>query len=131
MQTYNPDHYAVTAAAAQDYVAFYEQEIKYRAQLEYPPFAEMMKLTVLAANEQAAVTESNLLASVLKGLADQCGDVRILGPAPAAIARVKDVFRMNILVKAKNLQLFKEKISQSGLISRSDLLIDVDPVSLL
>lgn len=131
VQTYNPDHYAVTAAAAQDYVAFYEQEIKYRAQLEYPPFAEMMKLTVLAANEQAAVTESNSLASVLKGLADQCGDVRILGPAPAAIARVKDVFRMNILVKAKNLQLFKEKISQSGLISRSDLLIDVDPVSLL
>lgn len=131
VQTYNPDHYAVTAAAAQDYRSFYEQEIIYRSQLQYPPFAELMKLTVLAANEQQALTQSNEIVASLKALTEQCGDVKILGPAPAAVARIKDVYRMNILVKGTSLEQVKEKISQARLNYRPDLLIDVDPVSLL
>lgn len=131
VQTYNPDHYAVVTAAAQDYRSFYEQEITYRSQLQYPPFAELMKLTVLAADEQQALTQSNEIVAILKSLTEQCGDVKILGPAPAAVARVKDVYRMNILVKGTSLELFKEKISQARLNYRPDLLIDVDPVSLL
>jgi len=131
VQTYNPDHYAVTTAAAQDYCSFYEQEIIYRSQLQYPPFAELMKLTVLAANEQQALMQSNEIVASLKELTEPCSDVKILGPAPAAVARVKDVYRMNILVKGKSLEHVKEKISQARLHYRPDLLIDVDPVSLL
>jgi len=131
VQTYNPDHYAVTTAAAQDYPSFYDKEISYRLQLRYPPFTELMKLTILADSEQQVVKQSNELAAILKQLADQCDGVEILGPVAAAVARVKDIYRMNILVKATCLDHFKEQVNQAGLISRADLLIDVEPVSLL
>lgn len=48
LQTYSPDHYAIRAAAAQDYDAFYEQEIVLRDQLGYPPFSDLVLLVIAA-----------------------------------------------------------------------------------
>ena len=56
IQTYSPEHYAIKAAAAQDYEAFYEQEIRYRELLGYPPAEELM--AVLAAGEDERLLET-------------------------------------------------------------------------
>ena len=76
IQTYSPEHYAIKAAAAQDYEAFYEQEIRYRELLGYPPAEELM--AVLAAGE-----DERLLETGCKYLKEYV--LRIKGKAPLEV----------------------------------------------
>lgn len=94
IQTYQPDHYAVVAAAEQDYESFYEQEIAYRQLLDYPPAAHMMAVQIFARTKEGA----QKLAETLAGLVRQ-EKLRVIGPAPAAIGRISDIFRYVLYVK--------------------------------
>ena len=96
IQTYSPEHYAIKAAAAQDYKAFYEQEIRYRELLGYPPAEELM--AVLAAGE-----DERLLETGCKYLKEYV--LRIKGKAPLevigpAVDKIKDIYRRVIYIKA-------------------------------
>ena len=55
IQTYNPEHYAIKAAAKHDYELFYRRELEHRRELMYPPFTRLISLTVTAADEKKAV----------------------------------------------------------------------------
>lgn len=94
IQTYQPEHYAVVAAAEQDYESFYEQEIAYRQLLDYPPAAHMMAVQIFARTKEGA----QKLAETLAGLVRQ-EKLRVIGPAPAAIGRISDIFRYVLYVK--------------------------------
>ena len=131
IQTYNPDHYAIAAGAAQDYHSFYEQEITFRRQLGYPPFQHLLKITIHANSDQQVHLEANDLIIHLRRLAAQYGITSIFGPSPASVAKVNDIHRMMILIKASDMTPIKKALSDSGLTHRTNLLFDVDPVNLL
>ena len=94
IQTYQPDHYAVTFAADQDYEGFYEEEILYRELGGYPPAAHMLAVQVFAKDEGAG----EQLAKQLAGQVEKGGHP-VLGPAPATIGRINDIYRFVFYVK--------------------------------
>lgn len=93
IQTYQPEHYAVVHAAAQDYEGFYEEELLYREMLEYPPVSHMMAVQIYAGEEENAKQLAERLANVVKSM------VNVIGPAPASIGRINDIFRFVFYVK--------------------------------
>ena len=100
IQTYSPEHYAVQAAAAQDYSSFYEQEIRYREMMGYPPAAHM--LAVLQACPDKALLETG--AGFLKEFAERINrkkEVQIVGPAAPAVEKVNDIYRRVLYLKAE------------------------------
>lgn len=101
IQTYQPDHYSIQCAAAQDYPAFYEQEIEYRRLLDYPPAGHLLMILLTSENADHVRKESESLASALREELKKDPDsrVRVLGPEDAAIARVRDVWRKTIYLK--------------------------------
>lgn len=101
IQTYNPDHYCVELAKQQDYKKFYETEISYRELMHYPPCGNMMVMLVASKDELTASLSAELLAGKVKQ-AKENGKLRqlsMIGPANAAVAKVKDIYRKVIYFK--------------------------------
>ena len=95
LQTYRPEHYALLAAAAQDYRAFYKQEILYRRISKYPPCASLLRVLGLGADENRLTEEMKKLAEAIRG-----EGVTVLGPAPDGLRYAMDEFRVVLYVKA-------------------------------
>ncbi|HWR44779.1 primosomal protein N' [Sporomusa sp.] len=130
MQTYNPEHYAVTAGADHNYQAFYQNEIAFRRQLNYPPYANLIKITVQASDEVTVHRNANQLAAELtQSLA--VTDASIIGPFPASVNKIKDIFRVNILIKTQVLPTITRQLATLGIASRRDIIVDIDPVNVL
>jgi primosomal protein N' (replication factor Y) len=139
IQTYAPEHYSIRCAARHDFARFAAYELRYRKSLGYPPFARMVNLRfegkdgakVQARAEQTA----QFLLDSLQGGHEQA---IVLGPAPAAIERVKDRERWQVLIKSKDrraLHLLVRKAQEALFSRRSDqsvrVVVDVDPYSML
>lgn len=103
IQTYQPEHYAVVHAANQDYAGFYQEEILYREMLDYPPAAHMLAVQVYAGQEESGKQLAQELADVVKSMMDASVPVKdrmtVIGPAPASIGKVNDIFRFVFYVK--------------------------------
>ena len=97
IQTYQPEHYSIQHAAAQDYEGFYEEEILYRGLLAYPPVAEILAVQVTASTEEGA----GRLAEKMKQLVPELPKGSfVIGPAPASIGKINDVFRYVLYIKS-------------------------------
>lgn len=111
IQTYQPDHYAITCAAAQDYESFYEEEILYRELSGYPPAAHMLAVQIYGKEEENVKQLAQGLTDVVKSNMDflserqkeQSGhfnkEIQVLGPAPANISKINDIYRYVFYVK--------------------------------
>ena len=88
IQTYNPDHYSIRTAKGQDYHAFYREEIAVRRLLSYPPVCHMVLVLFTAESGQAAKQAAAYVAGWLKRAAP--AGLRMIGPAEASVAKVKD-----------------------------------------
>jgi len=97
IQTYNVEHYAVQAAAAQDFGAFFQAELPFRRQLRYPPFAELLLVEASAATAEAARA---LAVRARQAVGSDDPALTVLGPAPAPLEKVRGRFRYHLLVKA-------------------------------
>lgn len=99
IQTYNPDHYAITCAAKHDYVSFFHQEMKYRQVAKYPPYCHMVSILIQSKQEkwihQVAMDVKNYLQT-------HSHQNIILGPAKSTIYKMQDIYRERILVKFLN-----------------------------
>ena len=100
IQTYQPEHYSILHAAAQDYKGFYEEEILYRQLLSYPPVSHILAVQVTSLTEKGGEE----LAGILKALAEKTEEGReehtiLIGPAPAFIGRINDIFRYVLYIK--------------------------------
>lgn len=100
IQTYNPEHYAVAYAAANDYEAFYEEEMGFRRLMNYPPSWNMLRILVLSENEQAAGKQASLLKERIQADENGKGKLKLFGPAPAPVFKINDVFRMLVYIKS-------------------------------
>ncbi len=99
VQTFNPEHHSIVLAQAQDYEAFYQQEMILRHQSGYPPFYFTVKITISHPAEQVVAKKSYQIAEQLKnGLSPES---RILGPTPSGIARIKNRYYYQIILKYK------------------------------
>ncbi len=97
IQTYQPEHYAVTYAAKQDYESFYEEELLYRELSGYPPIAHMLAVQIFGKNEDSAKQLAKRLSDVVKSIEDV--SIAVIGPAPASIGKINDIFRFVFYVK--------------------------------
>ncbi len=133
LQTINPEHYAIRLAAVQDYPAFYEKEILFRRSMKYPPFAALANLLVRDEKQEDALRKSTELERLLK---PEPEGMKVMGPAPAPVPRLKAEFRYQILIKAsdrKKLNELLHSIRRYALEQKwglTSLVIDVDPLSL-
>ena len=134
IQTINPDHYAVRCAAAQDYEAFYRKEIEFRHSMSYPPFSSLANVIVRGTREEEALSRSAALGRLLQPAPE---GVRVLGPAAAAVARLKNEYRYQMLVKASTRKKLAAVLADLRGFAHSEkwnpasLVIDVDPMSLI
>jgi len=133
IQTINPEHYAIECAAAQDYARFYEKEIEFRRFMRYPPFAALANVVLRHEKQEEALRMSGEIANLLDPAP---ANMRVLGPAEAPVARLRNEFRYQLLLKTSSRKLLAEvllKIRQHALDSKwgaTALVIDVDPLSL-
>jgi len=134
IQTINPDHYAIQCAAEQDYEKFYRKEIDFRRMLHYPPFGAMASIVVRSANEEDALTRSAALGRLLSPAPE---GVRVMGPAPAPVLRVKSEYRYQVLLKTSSRKRLSEMLADVRRFATAEkwgpanLAIDVDPMTLL
>ncbi len=136
IQTYHPEHYSLVCARAQDYEEFYRREIGFRRSMHYPPFTALINILVHDKEFDRANTAATDLARELKQSAQEAS-LRVLGPAPAPIARLKGEHRFQLLIKARSRQRAREvldvamdRLAALGHNLRS-IAIEVDPVSLM
>lgn len=100
IQTYQPEHYAVVHAAAQDYAGFYEEEILYREMMGYPPAAHMLAVQIFSREEERGGRLAGMLAEAVKEYGIGPVKLQIIGPAPASITRINDIFRFVFYIKS-------------------------------
>ncbi|MEY8444022.1 primosomal protein N' [Lactococcus ileimucosae] len=110
IQTFNPGHYAVKLVAAQDYEAFYRQEMYYRQQLSYPPYYFTVQILVSHKDEDIVAKKAYEIASLVKEkLSDKA---KVLGPTPKPIARTHNLYHYQILVKYRFETQLEEVLNQ-------------------
>jgi primosomal protein N' (replication factor Y) len=132
IQTYHPYHYALRHACAQDYEAFYNEEINYRKNHSYPPFVALASLLVHGPDLGRVRADSLELRKQLD-LANEDRKCRILGPAPAPLARLKNEHRYQLLIKSRSRKQVRE-IADAALKSVTNLRsvnLEIDPVSIM
>jgi primosomal protein N' (replication factor Y) len=131
VQTYAPEHYAIQAAAKHDYERFYAEEIVARKELLFPPFIQLVKVTVRARNDKAAEEAAVALAKAIKA---EDAEAMVGGPAPAPMARLRGYFRYNLILKDKSrirmCELLKKVLGSFRKPHGVLVAVDVDPVSM-
>ena len=128
VQTFNPEHYAIRSVAAHDYERFCRQEIQYRLQNRYPPFARLTRLTHSQVNSEKAQAESERVAVALRHERDRLGlpQTEVLGPVPCFIPRLRGRYRWQILIRGDEPGRLLQKVGLGD-----GWAVEVDPVTLL
>ena len=131
VQTLYPDHYSIRAAADQDYAAFFAREMEFREKLHYPPAIALINVVVRGATLDRALTDAGELAKYVRHHGPHG---RVLGPAPAALSKIKDEFRAQFFIKGTHRKAMREAIV-AALEARPELkrrtVVDVDPMSVI
>lgn len=106
IQTYSPEHYCMELAEKQDYKKFYETEITYRELMNYPPCGHMMVMLVASKDERTADFSAKLLAAKIRQSQEKgkLPGLHLIGPANAAVAKVKDIYKRVIYFKHADYQ---------------------------
>lgn len=136
IQSYHPEHYALQYATEQDYLKFYEHEIRYRREMRYPPFALLINLLVRHQDLTKAAATGAELVRLLKA-SDPQRSMRVLGPAPAPIGRIRGEHRLQVLIKSRHRREAREALDKAMRSLRENgfdprlVTIDTDPVSLM
>ena len=126
-QSYQPEHYAIQAAARYDRQMFYDNEIAFRQRLGYPPFARMIKLVWQHQNNTICQRNAQQeAAQITTALADLAPATRIIGPAPCFFARVRDRYRWQLFIVTNQHREVIQRIHDC-----QHAMIDVDPLSML
>lgn len=134
LQTYNPDHYSINCAADYDFDKFYENELNFRKQLKYPPFSQLVSLTIKGTSQNKVRKDSVVLANMLK---EKHKGIEFIGPGPCPIEKIRNKYRWRIIIKStnktklarlmRNLKDYWNKIPHKN----ENLLMDIDPVNML
>lgn len=107
IQSYQPEHYSIQWAAAQDYENFYKEELMYRSLGGYPPMAHMLMVQMFDKEENAGVLLGEQMKEQLKEYAFK-NRMTIIGPANASVGKIKDVYRSCLILKHRDKEVLKK-----------------------
>ena len=130
LQTYDPENEIITLAARQDYETFAGHELAMRKELLYPPYGEILKVTVVDKEEKKAWELADEMAQFLRGRygAEHWERTEIMGPFPSGVAKVRDLYRINIVVKSQAMEQVKACLLASRYRTVKNVFFDVDPI---
>ena len=112
IQTYTPEHYSLEYAVNYDYEGFYEKEFTVRALMKYPPFGKILLINGISKKEDLLKNFMHKISNVIKPLVEKEIDVDILGPIPCLVAKVKENYRWQIVIKGEFESEFAKKIKE-------------------
>jgi primosomal protein N' (replication factor Y) len=134
VQTIYPDHYSIQLACRQDYPAFYVRELAFRQAMRYPPHVALLNVVVRGRSLGAAMDDAASLVERMKKRDPDRRSYRVLGPAPAPLARIRGEYRAQFLVKGTQRKRMREAVLAS-LDERPEIArrttVDVDPVNVV
>ena len=127
IQTYTPEHYAIAAAAKQDFSAFYEQEIAFRRQYGNPPFNRLASLIYAHTNPERCQQEAERMMLLLREERDSQGlaGTTLIGPSPAHAQRIRGRYRWQLIIRGPDPMSIISKVPIPQGWS-----VDIDPVGL-
>jgi primosomal protein N' (replication factor Y) len=130
VQTLYPHHYSVELACKQDFVSFYEKEERFRTTMRYPPQVSLINVVVRGRTFAAVMDDAADLAERIRQRSGNT--IRVLGPAPPPLARLRGEYRAQVLLKGTHRTRVREAL-QAALRARPELarrvIVDVDPLS--
>ncbi len=138
VQTFNPDHYAISAATEHDFQKYFEKEIFLREQLGYPPYSHLAFLRLKGnSNENTSETAHYLaqnIKSILGNWPKRGKELIVLGPVEAPLSKLKGKYRWQILIKSKNVSILQHLLNEVETFSKGflrskgvQLVMDFDP----
>jgi primosomal protein N' (replication factor Y) len=134
VQTLYPDHYSIQLACRQDYPAFYERELQFRRAMRYPPLVALINTVVRSRTFAGAMDDAAGVAQTLRESDAERRELRVLGPAPPPLGRLRGEYRAQVLLKGANRRRMREALL-AAIRSRPEVArrttVDVDPLSVL
>ena len=132
IQTVHPDHYSIRMATRQDYDGFYNEELRYRRAMAYPPAVGLVSLVIRGRTYAQAMQDASDLGGRLQQAAH--GSFAVLGPAPAPLAKLRGEYRAQIFLKTRHRTATRAAL-RAALESLPELrrrvTVDVDPMGML
>jgi primosomal protein N' (replication factor Y) (superfamily II helicase) len=135
LQTYFQDHYAVQYAAHHDFVGFYEKELRFRSWMHYPPYSSLANVIIRSGELDDALRWSGLMGKWFDCARHE--GVRVLGPAPAPIMRLKRDYRYHFVLKSPSREKLNTTLrsmlahAAQQKIPRTQIIVDVDALWLM
>ena len=142
MQTYNPEHFSITAARDQDTARYYQQEIDFRKALHYPPFSRMAQVKISGRDKKKTREQAEAIGGTCRRLHQKdrkfLKSIEILGPAEAPLPKIAKHYRWQILLKGRSADplhrflhhlIFDNPALMQG--REVKVVVDVDPIYML
>lgn len=134
IQTYNPDHYAITYSAKQDYELFFKTEIDFRKKLKYPPFCDIINMRFVGKNIDEIQKISNKVFNNLSSLVNP-NTTYVYKPCPSPIDRLQGKYRYRIIIKGKAgtklLNNIYKAMSEIEIKYKTSITVDINPNSMI
>jgi primosomal protein N' (replication factor Y) (superfamily II helicase) len=134
VQAFTPFHPAIQYARRHDYAGFYEQEIEFRQQLQYPPISRAAMITLKSRNEEKVKMSADYIKEEITKALTAVGDLIVAGPAPAPLLKAETFFRYQLMLRTKRMptasRLLAEAFKKIKLPEGVSMLVDVDPANL-
>ncbi len=137
VQTFYPEHYAIRLAADQNYSGFFSKEMRFRHMMHYPPVTALANVIAQDTTLERAARVANEIGRFFAAAVGESRSMKILGPTPAPLAKLKGRFRIQFLLKANSraqlnavLRRLVDHCEQERISPRS-VVIDVDPASIM
>ena len=137
VQTYSSDNYSIIHSSNNDYEKFYEEEVEYRRLMAYPPFTEIMLINLSSENEDILIKNIQNVGIILKDTLKNNDKIKVLGPCPCEISKIKNNYRWQITLKGimshELKHIIKNKVYENlkDVYSNIKVSIDINPTSLM
>lgn len=136
VQTYTPEHYSIKYAQVHDFIGFYNEEIKLRKELIYPPFAHIANIIISGFDEHKLIQAASEIGVYMNAEAKNYPEVEMLGPSTAPLAKIKNKYRWQIILKGTTEQLLRELLQKLVKSKYTDMegvtvSVDINPNSML
>ncbi len=129
IQTFNPDHYAITLAKNHDYIDFYKEEMKIRKMLKYSPYYYMVLVSITSKDYELGFKEANKIGSYIRN--NISSDSIVLGPTMANMFKVNNIYHYQIIIKYRKddslVKVLKFIIDMQVKNNKIDVSIDFNP----
>ena len=124
IQTFNTNHYSLVCASNHNYLEFYQEEMKIRKALKYPPYFNLTKINVSGKNEIEVNKEAEKITNYLR---NKFPNYIILGPSPNIMPKVNNVYYVQTIIKYQNTkEILPELIFIKNKYVKSKIMIDID-----